>query len=557
MATTNGSSGYGTPQRDGAMSMPPTNGTPMTQTTPDDATGQSGGFSAATNGRKRKADGTSSRGVANLTPEQLAKKRANDREAQRAIRERTRNQIETLERRIKELESQQPFQELQNALRQREQVQAENDDLKRRMQTIFSLLQPVAASQGLNGSNLAAATAQQSPLPMPQHQPQSQQPPAPPPQALMYPSQPTTLYDQPPFAQHHLHPDLRNIQPAQQPQPPRPNQSPASAARQYAQAAQAAQLQQQQQHQQQQHPHAHAHPQQQQRFSPHQHFQTAIAPAGVPQQQQLVPDMPNQSFGNFLVEDRKVRPTSPPQRDLIPTPTADVPVHMRLPRNQEATNALDSVMLDFMTERRRAAAQGTPSSSLVGPAYPSISSLLNPARAPKSHPLSKLFTDVLANLPEIDQIPEQVACLYIMFLVMRWRIAPTQENFERLPEWIRPIRCQLEVSHPIWFDNVPWPWMRDRMIKNCAAYPNERFGPLYCQTLSLNWPYDPQQCLLPRANSVQGAEATSAAVLDDDEEFMINPVFESHMRNLSNWSVGSSFANAMPELVEGVRIKDR
>ncbi|THX57121.1 hypothetical protein D6D06_03897 [Aureobasidium pullulans] len=543
MATTNGSSGYGTPQRDGAMSMPPTNGTPMTQTTPD-ATGPPG-YPAATNGRKRKADGTSSRGVANLTPEQLAKKRANDREAQRAIRERTRNQIETLERRIKELESQQPFQELQTALRQREQVQAENDDLKRRMQTIFSLLQPVAASQGLN--DLAAATAQQSPLPMPQHQPQQSSHP---PQALMYPQQPPPHYEQPPFAQHHLHPDLRNIQPVQQPQPPRPNQSPASAARQYAQAAQAAQLQQQQ-HQQQ--------VPQQQRFSPHQHFQPTLAPALAQQQQhtQMGAEMPNQGFGSFLIEERKVRPTSPLLRDLIPTAMADVPVHMRLPRNQDATNQLDSVMLDFMTERRKAAAQGTPSSSLVGPAYPSISSLLNPARAPKSHPLSKLFTDVLANLPEIDQIPEQVACLYIMFLVMRWRIAPTQENFERLPEWIRPIRSQLEVSHPIWFDNVPWPWMRDRMIKNCAAYPNERFGPLYCQSLSLNWPYDPQQCLLPRANSVQGAEATSAAVLDDDEEFMINPVFESHMRNLSNWSVGSAFANNMPELVEGVRIKDR
>lgn len=167
-------------------------------------------------------------------------------------------------------------------------------------------------------------------------------------------------------------------------------------------------------------------------------------------------EMPNQGFGSFLIEERKVRPTSPLLRDLIPTAMADVPVHMRLPRNQDATNQLDSVMLDFMTERRKAAAQGTPSSSLVGPAYPSISSLLNPARAPKSHPLSKLFTDVLSNLPEIDQIPEQVACLYIMFLVMRWRIAPTQENFERLPEWIRPIRSQLEVSHPIWFDNVPW-----------------------------------------------------------------------------------------------------
>jgi hypothetical protein len=99
--------------------------------------------------------------------------------------------------------------------------------------------------------------------------------------------------------------------------------------------------------------------------------------------------------------------------------------------------------------------------------------------------------------------------------------------------------------------------MREKMIRNASAYPNERFGPVYCQTLSLNWPYDPQQCLLPRANSVQGAEATSAAVLDDDEEFMINPVFESHMRNLSNWSVGSAFAVAMTELVDGVRIKER
>jgi hypothetical protein len=33
--------------------------------------------------KKRRAPGTSSRGVANLTPDQLAKKRANDREAQR------------------------------------------------------------------------------------------------------------------------------------------------------------------------------------------------------------------------------------------------------------------------------------------------------------------------------------------------------------------------------------------------------------------------------------------------------------------------------------------
>lgn len=112
------------------------------------------------NARKRRADGSSasSRGVANLTPEQLAKKRANDREAQRAIRERTRNTIESLEGRIKELESQQPFQELQNVIRSRDTVLAENEELKRRLANILALVQP---SQGLNGNATIEASSQE------------------------------------------------------------------------------------------------------------------------------------------------------------------------------------------------------------------------------------------------------------------------------------------------------------------------------------------------------------------------------------------------------------
>lgn len=67
--------------------------------------------SSVQNGKKRKAS-TSGRVVSNLTPDQLAKKRANDREAQRAIRERTKNQIEALEKRIEELQSLDAYQEL-------------------------------------------------------------------------------------------------------------------------------------------------------------------------------------------------------------------------------------------------------------------------------------------------------------------------------------------------------------------------------------------------------------------------------------------------------------
>ena len=107
--------------------------------------------SSISSGKKRRASTLTSRGVANLTPEQLAKKRANDREAQRAIRERTKNQLETLERRIEQLTAQQPYQDLQHVVRQKEVVEAENEEIKRRLSSVLAILQPILGGCALGG----------------------------------------------------------------------------------------------------------------------------------------------------------------------------------------------------------------------------------------------------------------------------------------------------------------------------------------------------------------------------------------------------------------------
>ncbi len=104
--------------------------------------------------RKRKATSAGSRGVATLTPDQLAKKRANDRDAQRAIRERTKQTIENLERRIQELTAQQPYQELQAVIREKDAIQAENTEIRRRLSTVLTLIQPIVGAQGLTGTLL-------------------------------------------------------------------------------------------------------------------------------------------------------------------------------------------------------------------------------------------------------------------------------------------------------------------------------------------------------------------------------------------------------------------
>jgi hypothetical protein len=119
-------------------------------TSPDDSLNRD---SPPPGSRKRKGLSTSSRGVASLTPEQLAKKRANDREAQRAIRERTKRTIEGLETKIRELESQQPYQELQAVIRQKNAIQAENEEIRRRLHSIVALIQPILGAQGLTGEH--------------------------------------------------------------------------------------------------------------------------------------------------------------------------------------------------------------------------------------------------------------------------------------------------------------------------------------------------------------------------------------------------------------------
>ena len=107
--------------------------------------------------KKRRGSTSTSRGVANLTPEQLAKKRANDREAQRAIRERTKNQIEALERRIEQLTAQQPYQDLQHVVRQKEAVEAENEEIKRRLSSVLGVLQSIVGGCASGGTFLNAA----------------------------------------------------------------------------------------------------------------------------------------------------------------------------------------------------------------------------------------------------------------------------------------------------------------------------------------------------------------------------------------------------------------
>lgn len=201
--------------------------------------------------------------------------------------------------------------------------------------------------------------------------------------------------------------------------------------------------------------------------------------------------------------------------------------------NCAPTCPLDGLLLAFYHERRQRVVEGMSAIEIVGPRYPSVSSLLNPASS--VHPMTQVFADILATFPGINTLPEKVALLHLMFLNMRWRINPSQENYEQIAPWARATPSQKTKPHPAWVDNIPFPGMREKIARdyNHAEYLFDNWFIPFTTTFSVNWPYEPEDALLQTS---------------DGGEVLINPVFERHLSRLENWTLGDEFARAFPSL---------
>ncbi|KAL8808260.1 MAG: hypothetical protein Q9200_004352 [Gallowayella weberi] len=496
--------------------------------------GTSEGDASSKKRRTSNTTATTSRGVANLTPEQLAKKRANDREAQRAIRERTKTQIESLENKIRELSNQQPYQELQTALQQKQLVEAENVNMKQKLNAALLLLQPLVAGHG-------GRTGLES---IPERRKEaSVQPLSSTPATLKAAS--STPHSHPMNHVLSQYSDTASVRSSTSASPTFETVSPT---------------------------HQHHSPIDSTTSFTSQGSTYPPGSTALEQQRHHLTHGLNintsgerLNFG-FLLDGRDTRSAvvSPHLSHRVPNyghisttiPSAHRPSAIHSPptplsfeppllahnvpvQNIAPTCPFDVIILDFLKERRARAAEGLSPTNLVGPPYPSVLSLLNPESSLYAHPLSKVFTDILSKFPDLNELPEQVAVLYIMFLIMRWQISPTQENYDRLPDWVTPRPSQLFTPHPAWVDHLPWPRMRDRMVH---LYPdislNDFFIP-YTTTLSLNWKYEPSDALLSIGHGHGNGNG---------EEFSINPVFERHLRDLNNWTLGPAFEKAYPQL---------
>ncbi|KAH7083508.1 hypothetical protein BKA63DRAFT_503131 [Paraphoma chrysanthemicola] len=204
---------------------------------------------------------------------------------------------------------------------------------------------------------------------------------------------------------------------------------------------------------------------------------------------------------------------------------ASVPSLQLLP-----TCHLDQVMLDFIHSGRNMLSQGSPLASIVGPAIPTVKALINPSACASVHDLSNVLSDILSTLINVRQT-EKLALFYVMYKSMRWQITQTEVDYLAMPSWLRPTVTQTTLPHAAWIDNIPWPNVRDILIKDAPEYPIENFVEYYAQNISVNWKFDEDDSL---------ADITG--------EVLLHSIFEKHINHLQNWSVSSDFQLIHPNL---------
>ncbi|KAL1893993.1 hypothetical protein Sste5346_006135 [Sporothrix stenoceras] len=277
-------------------------------------------------------------------------------------------------------------------------------------------------------------------------------------------------------------------------------------------------------------------------------------------------------------------PQQPPQQRLpSPSPTNDAQlvhtathghahayhtiargqhVWSTLPPHLAATCLLDEVVINLLQSRRPLESSGGNAQEFQRCTFPSVQSLLNPALSLTSSldeaeaassssstasspastvgPVTNTIVNKIIHVMTVPTLPEQIAILYVMSAVVRWLISPTESNYDSMPEWLRPTPSQLVEPHPPWIDLFVWPRGRERLCRQPRLHNQHALMSRLCnETISINWPHHPSDMILQTNGT----------------EYVLNPIFDRHIKNIENWTVGKRVLQAFPEFANDMNFR--
>lgn len=135
--------------------------------------------------------------------------------------------------------------------------------------------------------------------------------------------------------------------------------------------------------------------------------------------------------------------------------------------------------------------------------------------------------------------PERLASFIVMYRFVQWQTTRSDAAYKCLYEWQRPCPAQLAIPHPQWMDFLPWPKLRERVINDQERYDSMEFQRDYATNLRINFPYHP-----------------SKTVVNLNGQLKVTELMERHLADLNVATMMRPFAEKYPELADVCRFEE-
>ncbi|XP_014551084.1 hypothetical protein COCVIDRAFT_71085, partial [Bipolaris victoriae FI3] len=137
--------------------------------------------------------------------------------------------------------------------------------------------------------------------------------------------------------------------------------------------------------------------------------------------------------------------------------------------------------------------------------------------------------------------PERLAYGWLLYLYSKWRINPTKESYDLVPEFLKPIPEQITINHPPIFDMILWPVIRCNLLHKIGDREDRTFVGLeeifdtFSCCAKIRWPW--------------GKEIIEPS--GQDGIFQVRTEFLDTFTKLEGWGLTSHFISTYGDLLDG------
>ncbi|KAL1296874.1 hypothetical protein AAFC00_004489 [Neodothiora populina] len=190
-------------------------------------------------------------------------------------------------------------------------------------------------------------------------------------------------------------------------------------------------------------------------------------------------------------------------------------------------------MTSFLLEQQTALERGVTPDTIFG-AHPYVGALSNGQIYDRAPPLSQWSARMVNSIKEPDQGLTLTRCasMYHFWYVMRWMIYPTVATYEAIPAWLRPTPSQLFKPHPMLYDFMTWPGLRDIATKDPGLQSRSRWLLELARTITCHWDQAESEllCINPATSEIDLSLAAKENV-DRDDRWSVGPTIRYYLKD--------------------------